>query len=89
MASCLVLRECSRDVILGVDFLQEYGAVIDLRGGVVTFSADQAIDTNDDNRRDNALRVSAESVTLPPRASVLVEVMCGGMREGGVVAESN
>lgn len=69
--------------------LQEYCAVVDLRGGVVTLSADRAIDGNHGKRSDDALSVSPESVTLPPRVSVLVEVMRSEMREGEAVTESN
>lgn len=89
VASFLVLRECSRDVILGVDFLQEYGAVIDLQENRITFSADRAIDKQDDQQRADILRVSAESITLPPRASVIVDVTCCGLRNGEAIAESN
>ena len=89
VASCLVLRECSRDVILGVDFLQEHGAIIDLQERRVTFSAERAIDVQDDERRVDVLRVSGDSVTLPPRASVLVDVTCCGLGDGEAVAETN
>lgn len=37
LASFLLLRVCSRDLILGVDFLRDYGAIIDLRERTVTF----------------------------------------------------
>uniref|UniRef100_A0A6G5A933 Putative tick transposon n=1 Tax=Rhipicephalus microplus TaxID=6941 RepID=A0A6G5A933_RHIMP len=39
--------------------------------------------------RVDVLRISEQSVTLPPRASVLVDVTCCGLSDGDVVAETN
>lgn len=64
LANGLILRECSRDIILGVDFLQEYGAVIDLQERHVTVSARGAINFGDDQQRANVLCVAAARVTL-------------------------
>lgn len=43
----IVLPECSRDVILGMNFLQTNGAIIDLQTSTVTFSTERAIARND------------------------------------------
>lgn len=64
VVSCLVLRDCSRDVILGVDFLQMFDAIIDQERHVA-FSIDRAIDGQDDQQRAEILCVSAEILTLP------------------------
>lgn len=89
VANCLILRECSRDVILVADFLQEYGAVIDLQERHVTFSASGAINFGDDQQRADVLRVAAASVMLSPQASVLVNVTCCGLHDDEAVAETN
>ncbi|KAH7968015.1 hypothetical protein HPB52_005141 [Rhipicephalus sanguineus] len=52
-------------------------------------SAERAIDVQDDERCVDVLRVSADSETLPPRASVLVDVTCCGVGDGEAVAEAN
>ncbi|XP_077498741.1 uncharacterized protein LOC144109834 [Amblyomma americanum] len=90
VVSCLVLRDCSRDPILGVHFLREDGAVIDLRNRTVTFSTAEADDTSDVRQRSSALRISTESVLIPPRSSVFASVECDdGLRDGPAVAEGN
>ncbi|XP_075739305.1 uncharacterized protein LOC142784700 isoform X1 [Rhipicephalus microplus] len=87
--SCLVLRDCLRQLIIGMDFLWEYGAFINLRERIVTFSTQGATDREADNCRRPALRVADDSVTLPPRATVPIEVTCEDFQDGEVVAESN
>ncbi|XP_075722171.1 uncharacterized protein LOC142765303 [Rhipicephalus microplus] len=87
--SCLVLRDCSRQLIIGMDFLREYGAIINLRERIVTFSTQGATDRDADNCRRPALPVADDSVTLPPRATVPIEVTCEDFQDGDVVAESN
>lgn len=89
VVSCVVLRECSRDLILGVDFLREYGAIIDLRQRTVSFSTEKAAASPTDGQRTCALRVSAECVSVPPRSSVFVSVVCDGLRDGPIIAEGN
>ncbi|XP_077541155.1 uncharacterized protein LOC144153376 [Haemaphysalis longicornis] len=88
VASFLVLRECSRDLILGMDFLREYGAVIDFRKRRVSFTTELATGENDGDRR-LVLRITDDAVTIPPRSSVFVEVSCDEMPEGEAVAEGN
>ncbi|XP_077523480.1 uncharacterized protein LOC144134440 [Amblyomma americanum] len=90
IVSCLVLRDCSRDLILGVDFIRENGAVIDLRHKTVTFSTAEADDTSDVRKRSPALSIFTESVFIPPRFSVFASVECDdGLRDGPAVAEGN
>lgn len=74
-ACFLVLRECSKPLILGLDFLYEYGAIIDLRELLVTLSTNRAVKT-EAQPRCMALRLCDGHVTLPPGASVFVTVKC-------------
>lgn len=75
VASFIMLRECSRKVILGMDFLREHGAVIDLRKLLVTFSDDHAQTPRDTATQRTALRIVDDAITLPPRTSMFVTVM--------------
>lgn len=69
----VVLQQCSRDVILGMDFLDQQGAVIDLRSRSITLSTDNAT-ASDCNVAHNALNVTEEQVTIPPLSSVIISV---------------
>lgn len=69
--SCLILPKCSQNLILGVDFLCEYGAIIDIRQHTGTFLTDKAAEKPD----DSMFRVSADIITLPLRSSVLIDVV--------------
>lgn len=88
LVSSLVLRECSRELILGMDFLREYGAIIDLRRRCISFSTVKAT-SKDTCRRTAALRVSDDSVTIPPRASIMIQVSSEGTSDGETLAECN
>lgn len=84
----LVLRECSKQLILGLDFLHEYGAIIDLRELLVTFSTQDAVRNEGETPRA-VLRICDECVTVPPRVSMFVTVECEsdatcGIAEGNV-----
>ena len=72
-ASFVILQHCSRDVILGMDFLNQHGAVIDLRSKSVTLSTHKAIPPDTDISY-HALNVLEEQVTVPPRSSVMISV---------------
>ncbi|XP_077490818.1 uncharacterized protein LOC144101520 [Amblyomma americanum] len=90
VVSFLVLRDCSRDLILGVDFLRVNAVVIDLRHRTVTFSIVEGDGTCDVRQRSSALRISTESVLIPPRSSVFASVECDdGLRDGPALAEGN
>lgn len=71
----VVLPDCSKQLILGLDFLREYGAIINLRELVVTFSAPQTLYDEEAPPRP-ALRICEDNVTLPPQASMFVTVEC-------------
>ena len=71
--SFVVLQRCSRDVILGMDFLSQHGAVIDLRSESITLSADKALPPNTPPGK-HALNVLEDQVTIPPRSSVIISV---------------
>lgn len=86
----LVLPECSRDVILGMDFLRANEAVIDLQSSTVTFSTRGAIATNDPEEAEIcALRVVDDDVTVPPRSSALVFVRADTPENCERLAEGN
>lgn len=86
----MVLPECSRDLILGMDFLQTNGAVIDLQKSRISFSTKGAIASHIEDKRDGALRIVDDDITLPARSSLLVNVKndafedCEGIAEGNV-----
>lgn len=90
VASFLVLPKCSRLVILGMDFLQEYGAIINLRDLFVTFSNNVSSDSDvKDEHHRAALRVVDDCVTLPPRSSIFVLVECPQDHLDMGIAEGN
>ncbi|KAM7298500.1 uncharacterized protein ISCGN_019095, partial [Ixodes scapularis] len=77
----VVLQDCSRDVILGMDFLCEYGAVIDLGTNRLTLRK-PVPPAEEPQATSPAVRVLANHVNLPPRSSVFVlvgidEASCG------------
>lgn len=74
VGSFIVVAECSRDVILGMDFLRANEAVIDLQSSTVTFSTKGAIDKNDPEVEVRALRVVDDDVIVPPRSIAVVFV---------------
>ncbi|KAM7295620.1 hypothetical protein ISCGN_025117 [Ixodes scapularis] len=69
----VVLQDCSRDVILGMDFLCEYGAVIDLGANRLTLRK-PVPPPEEPKATSSAVRVLASHVNLPPRSSVFVPV---------------
>lgn len=74
-AEFVILPNCSRDVILGMDFLTDNGAIIDLQTRSITFSSDSTTpQPNPDHRV--AVRIADDHVTLPPRASLMITVYC-------------
>lgn len=67
----VVLQNCSRDVILGMDFLCEYGAIIDLAENKLTLRRVPA--PSEDPRPIHAMaRVLDDHVRLPPRSGVFL-----------------
>lgn len=89
VANFLIMPECSRDLILGMDFLREHAAVINLRERRIAFATEQAAEKSDNNGCRRKLRVIEEGVNVPPRTSVLVQVECAEMKNGEVIAEGN
>ncbi|KAK8777518.1 hypothetical protein V5799_029140 [Amblyomma americanum] len=73
-ATFVVLPQCSREVILGMDFLNEHQAIIDLRSKLITLSTDEAIASMKTRENHVALSVLEEEVSVPPRSSVIVTV---------------
>lgn len=86
----VVLPDCSRDVILGMDFLHANGAIIDLQNSSVSFSTKLAIDMEEPEEPDyTALRVLDADVTVPPRSSVLVRVRNQAFVDSEGIADGN
>lgn len=69
----VVLQRCSRDVILGMDFLCLHGAVINLKTKSITLSTEEALPPRTPSGH-HALNVLEEQVTIPPRSSVIISV---------------
>ncbi|KAK8780235.1 hypothetical protein V5799_018426 [Amblyomma americanum] len=88
IGSFAVLRECSKELILGVDFLKEYGAVVNLHEQLVSFLTQRAVATDPEPHRA-ALRISDDHTTIPPRASKFVTVKCDTSFGTRGIAETN
>ena len=84
----VVLQNCARDVILGMDFLCEYGAVIDLGANRLTLRK-PALPPQEPKPTSAAVRVIADHVSLPPQSSVLVPVVTDTATCGEVLLEGN
>ncbi|KAM7303115.1 uncharacterized protein ISCGN_018623 [Ixodes scapularis] len=84
----VVLQDCSRDVILGMDFLCEYGAVIDLGANQLTLRK-PVLPPVETNTTSNAIRVIADHVNLPPRSSVFVTVITDTAMHGEALLEGS
>lgn len=74
VASFIVMSECSRDLIIGMGFLQANGAVINLKGSCVSFSTRHAITTFECEGEFDVLQIADDDVTVPPRSSIAVAV---------------
>lgn len=85
----IVLPERSKDLILGMDFLKANGAVIDFQNSTISFSTKQAIERSIEDRRDTALRIIDDGVTLPARTSVFVNVKNDAFHDYEGIAEGN
>ncbi|KAM7315468.1 uncharacterized protein ISCGN_005251 [Ixodes scapularis] len=84
----VVLQDCSRDVILGMDFLCEYGAVIDLGTNRLTLRK-PAPPAEEPKATSPTVRVLANHVNLPPRSSVFVPVGIDEASCGEVLLEGS
>lgn len=89
VASFIVISECSRDLIIGMDFLQANGAVIDLRESRVSFSTRHALATFDTEEKFDALCIADDDVMVPPRSSVAVAVRSNAFSDYEGIADSN
>ena len=72
-ASFVILQHCSRDVILGMDFLSHHGAVIDLRSESITLTSEKAPPPHT-TPGNPVLNVIEEHVTIPPLSSIIISV---------------
>lgn len=85
----VILQHCSRDVILGIDFLNEHDAVIDLKSQSITLSTDQAINHDRNAERPLPLSVIEEHVSLEPFSSTLVSVSSEALEDIEALVEGN
>lgn len=85
VTSFIILPQCCKDLILGMDFLGEHKAVIDLRERSVTFST-CCVPSELKEDLCSALRVIDDGVTLPPRSCALVSVKCDSSCYGDGIA---
>lgn len=81
VANFVILPDCCKNVILGMDFLREYGAVINIPDGILTFSVDQSA-----GLQRRSLRI-IDDVTVPPLSCRLVPVRCDTEYNGEGLAE--
>lgn len=88
-ACFIVLQQCSRDVILGMDFLTEHRAIIDLQSRQITLSTGQTIQSKTTLGHHAILRVLDEEVSIPPRSSVIIPVVTGNTEDVEGVIEGN
>lgn len=80
-AEFAVLQKSTHEVILGIDFLQEYGAKLDCATGELCVSSVlySALSEEPSRSSEHALVVS-EDMVLPPRSASFVPVMaCGAV----------
>ncbi|KAM7303820.1 uncharacterized protein ISCGN_013745 [Ixodes scapularis] len=84
----VVLQDCSRDVILGMDFLCEYGAIIDLAENKLTLRK-PVPSVENPKPTLAAVRVLASHVNLPPLSSVFVPVGTEGATCGVALLEGS
>lgn len=75
-ADFVILPNCSRDVILGMDFLTDNGAIIDLQTKSITFASDHSTTPQPNPEHHATVRIADDHVTLPPRASLMIAVYC-------------
>lgn len=85
----VVLQKCSRDVILGMDFLTQHRAVIDLKSKSITLSTDEALPPKTTPEQSKALSVLDEELTIPPRSSVIVPVCARNFEDAEGIIEGN
>lgn len=86
VATFVVLPACCKDLILGMDFLREYGAVINIPDRFVTFYHNpDPVDCLAPPR--NSLRLNDDDVVIPPRSCTLVSVACEVPFDGEGVAD--
>lgn len=79
-AEFVILPNCSCVVILGMDFMTDNGAIIDLQTRSITFSSDHSTTPHPNLRYRAAVRIADDHVTLPPRASLMIAVYCEDRR---------
>lgn len=84
----LVLENCSRDVILGIDFLTEYGAVIDLGANRLMLRTPAPIQEIP-SLTSAPVRVVADHVKLPPHSSLFLSVQADVTASGEALIEGS
>ncbi|XP_037515543.1 uncharacterized protein LOC119391974 [Rhipicephalus sanguineus] len=85
----LLLPQCSRDVILGMDFLTQNRAVIDLWSRSITLFSDEAVNSSSRLHNRTALRVLEDDASIPPRSTALVTVTAATAENAHGIVEGN
>lgn len=86
VATFVVLPACCKDLIIGMDFLREYGAVINIPDRVVVFEKSPDFVHCSEPRHD-PLRLTDDDVVIPPRSCTLVSVASDAVFDGEGVAD--
>lgn len=84
----VVLSKCSRDIILGMDFLSDCSAVIDFTDRRLTLRQPRYTSAQTKPQVCTA-RVLAEHVTVPPQSSVFLPVTSDHVASGEVLLEGS
>lgn len=79
-AKFVILPECCKKLILGMNFRRDYCAVINTSERLVTFSASQDVDGNNYRRL-------ADDVIIPPRTCSVVSVPSERTYHGDAITE--
>lgn len=70
-ATFIILQQCSHDIVLDMDFLNQHGTIIDLKSKSITLFKGQAI-LLERCRSHRALSVLDNQVSIPPHSSIII-----------------
>lgn len=76
-ATFVILQQCSRHVILGMDFLNQHGAIVNLKSKLIMLSEDPAVPPESSPSRCT-LSVLEDQVTILPCVSMIISVNTEG-----------
>lgn len=84
----IILQQCVRDVFLGMDFLSQHGAVIDLTSKSITLSTDQVIPP-ERTRSCRDLSVLEDQVSTLPHARIMISIGAEAARDIEAIINNN